>query len=84
MKKILSLITILSFGCLYTNAQVTDGYYRVQTGKGNFISIVNNKIDNDNYNKVKAGGQQGLYTGRRYRPGAGPAKARHARKEEGL
>lgn len=55
MKKILSLITILSFGCLYTNAQITDGYYRVQTGKGNFISIVNNKIDNDNYNKVKEG-----------------------------
>ena len=55
MKKILSLITILSFGCLYTNAQVTDGYYRVQTGKGNFISIVNNKIDNDNYGKVKEG-----------------------------
>ena len=62
MKKILSLITILSFGCLYTNAQVTDGYYRVQTGKGNFISIVNNKIDNDNYGKVKDGQGGSVYS----------------------
>lgn len=64
MKKIISIITILSFSYLCVDAQeITDGYYRVHSGSGdNYISLVNSKIDDTNKNAIENGGGGNVYS----------------------
>lgn len=62
MKKILTLISLFSFGYLSTYAQeIADGYYRVQSGLGGYISLVTSDLDEDNYASLKDGKDGNIY-----------------------
>ena len=63
MKKIFTLVIINSLCAISIIAQPKDGYYRVQNGaSNNYVSIVNNKVDDANKNSLKNGGGGLVYS----------------------
>ena len=64
MKRIFTLISFISLGFITAAAQeIADGYYRVHTAAGDhYVSLVNNKVDDANLDKVKTGGGASVYS----------------------
>jgi hypothetical protein len=64
MKRFFTLISFVSFSIISATAQeISDGYYRVHTAAGDhYVSLVNNKVDDANLDKVKTGGGASVYS----------------------
>lgn len=64
MKKIISLVTIIScLGTISVFAQPKNGYYRIQNASSNnYLSNVNNKVDEINKELLKNGGGGMIYS----------------------